>query len=372
MPRTWSQTIQELVRGAVVGAAALLSTAAPVAAPAEPIPNYGASSFYNTSPGGNRLPELGLLSPSPLDGRPAPSVAQGNANRLATLEDTPAAGRPLTDQAFEGLGEDRENNSVVMVGDQPYDSDGQNDLWTWQALPNSLIYHSYLAGAKEPRLGSFFAYDKQHGGMWDITLGGRVGLLRYGSQDCLRPQGWQFDLEGAAFPRLDFENNEDLMAADFRAGGALTYGRGSYQAKFSMYHLSSHAGDEYMLRLPMFQRINYSRNVFVWGHSYYWNSMRVYGEAGVAFDYDVSKPWEFQAGLEYSPLRPSAPFAALNLHSREEVNFGGNIVLQAGWQWRAASRLFRIGLEYYDGKSDQFEFYSVTEQKVGAGFWYDF
>ena len=69
-----------------------------------------------------------------------------------------------------------------------------------------------------------------------------------------------------------------------------------------------------------------------------------------------------------------APFAAFNCHLREEVGFGGNVVLQAGWQWRGANggHLLRTGMEYFNGKSPQFEFFDESEQRLGVGLWYDF
>jgi hypothetical protein len=251
--------------------------------------------------------------------------------------------------------------------------------WSFQVLPNGLIYRSYLAGGKEPRLGSAWVHDRDYGWIWDIALGGRAGLFRYGTDDPLRPQGFQLDVEGAALPRLDFEHERDLMAVDFRAGVPLTFGFGRYQTKFGYYHLSSHLGDEFMVRMNTLERINYSRDVLIWGHSFsLTDDIRLYAEAGWAFYADGgSKPWEFQFGAEYSPLAPTgprgAPFLAVNGHLREELDFGGSIVVQAGWQWRGTSgQRLRTGVEYYVGKSDQFEFFNQYENKVGVGLWYDF
>ncbi|HEY2838736.1 MAG TPA: hypothetical protein VGJ26_06295, partial [Pirellulales bacterium] len=61
--------------------------------------------------------------------------------------------------------------------------------WSWQALPTGLMYRSYLAGVKEPRIGSSWMTSTQGpfkdqslttidpGTVWDSTLGARVGLL---------------------------------------------------------------------------------------------------------------------------------------------------------------------------------------------------
>lgn len=252
--------------------------------------------------------------------------------------------------------------------------------WTWQVLPDSVIYRSYLAGAKEPRIASQWVFDKNLGWIWDITFGGRVGLVRYGTTDSLQPEGWQLDMEAAAMPRLNAEESLDLMAADYRFGMPLTYGLGPYQTKFAFYHLSSHLGDEIMLHHPgEDERINYSRNCVVWGHSYYlFEDIRLYGEAGWSFTNDGgSKPWEFQFGVDYSPAAPTtlapAPFFAINGHLRQELDFGGNLVVQTGWQWRGVTgHLFRMGMQYYTGKSDQYEFFRRNENKVGLGLWYDY
>ncbi len=74
--------------------------------------------------------------------------------------------------------------------------------WSWQLMPQGLIWHSYLAGVKEARMASVFNYQKGLGWLWDPVAGGRVGLLRYGTPNAFRPEGWQLDVEGAAFPEL--------------------------------------------------------------------------------------------------------------------------------------------------------------------------
>lgn len=252
--------------------------------------------------------------------------------------------------------------------------------WTWQRLPDGVIYPSYLAGPKEPRFAAVFNHDADLGWMLDLEAGGRVGLVRYGTTSAHRPEGWELDIEGAAFPRLDLEHNEDLVSADFRVGVPLTVGLGPFQAKLEVYHLSSHLGDEFMLRLPDHPRINYSRNALVLGGAYFLtDDLRLYAEAEWAFYTDGgTRPWEFQFGLEYTPLRSTfgtsgSPFLALNGQILEEVDYGGNFVIQAGWQWQGGSNhRVRIGVQYFTGKSDQYQFYSKNENKVGIGLWYDF
>ncbi len=304
---------------------------------------------------------------------PAQEMPFGPMGAAALLPDPPGgiAGHAVSqgaELARSSLAPEEWNGAIV----------GQD--WSWQVLPSGLIYRSYLAGVREPRFASVWNHERDWGWMWDVALGGRAGVLRYGDHDPLFPQGFQVDIEGAGFPRLDVEHDLDVLATDFRFGVPFTFGWGRYQTKLAYYHLSSHLGDEFMLRFPAFPRINYSRNALVWGHSYYLTEdLRLYGEAAWSFDTDGgAEPWEFQFGIDYSPADwigafRGAPFIALNAHLREEVDFGGNFVVQTGWQWRGQTgHLFRLGMQYSTGKSEQYEFYPQHEDKLGLGVWYDF
>src|SRR5262245_37633547 len=121
--------------------------------------------------------------------------------------------------------------------------------WGWQWLPEGLIYHSYMAGVHEPRMALVASHEGDRW-IWDPTLGGRVGLLRYGDWEPLRPQGFELDFYGAAIARLDVEQQQDLDSTDYVFGFPLTYGTGDTQYKFGYAHLSSHLGDELAIREP--------------------------------------------------------------------------------------------------------------------------
>ena len=160
----------------------------------------------------------------------------------------------------------------------------------------------------------------------------------------------------------------------------LVYGRDRSQWKFAYYHLSSHLGDELALREGILAtRINYSRDVLVLAYSFFpLPAWRYYVEGGWAFYEDEgAEPWEFQFGIDYAQPGPTGcygtPFFALNGHLREELDFGGNFVAQAGWLWRSTSgKVVRAGLHYYNGKSPQYEFFDEFEQQIGFGLWHEF
>ena len=273
--------------------------------------------------------------------------------------------------------------------------------WCWQLLPNNLIYTSYLAGPKEPRLATVWYDDtgpspipgrggEENGWLWDSTLGGRVSVLRYGSNTELHPQGFEMQLEGAAFVRLDPGDDRDLRSADYRFGIPLVYGIGRWQTKLAYYHNSAHIGDEFLIKYKNFDRVNYVRDVIVFGNSYYmYDWLRLYGEVGWSFfNAGGSKPWEFQFGTELIQARPTgirgAPFFAVNGMTRQELNWGGNVCTQVGWAWRGyqSEKLFRIGFEYLYGSDPQYEFTktdratgqitALNQNRAGIGMWYDY
>lgn len=252
--------------------------------------------------------------------------------------------------------------------------------WCWQVLPSGLIYTSYLAGPHEPRSGTYLNHDSDHGGFWDFTLGGRAGLIRYGSKNSILPCGFQLDVEAAAIGRMDLEHEHDMMATDYRFGFPITFGNQNWQFKFGYYHVSSHLGDEYMIvNNTWHERINYYRENLVFGITYRPDTnWRFYAEAGYAMIRgEYTEPWEFQFGVEFSPMIPNgltgSPFVAANVYLREENDFGGSFVLQAGWQWRGNNgHLFRIGVEWFNGRSEQYEFFRNHENRIGGGVWFDF
>ncbi len=253
--------------------------------------------------------------------------------------------------------------------------------WFWQVAPEGIIYRSYWAGVHEPRMGLQLIRLNNGDSFWDPTLGARVGLLRFGNDDPLHPQGWQVDVEGAALPRLTLDDIRDLETVDFRGGVPLTYGVDNWQFKLAYYHLSSHLGDEYAISHPgsLADRINYVRDSFVLGASYYpVPVMRLYGEVGYAFNATGgAEPWEIQFGTELSQPGPTGnrgtPFLALNGHLRQEQNYGGDFTAEAGWLWRNKSgQTMRVGAFYFNGSSSQYETFNKFEEQIGAGVWYDF
>lgn len=285
------------------------------------------------------------------------------------------------DDYFHMLSEDEHGLNVTAFGAHsaiPCEpSSDPTSSSNWHVRPHGFVYHTYWASAAEPRLATHLV-EERDGLFQDSHIGGRVGLLRFGPKD--RPEGFQIDVLAGAKLRQDWDDNLDVLATDYRFDVLGTYGLGGHRFKFGYYHVSSHTGDEFLLKNPGFERLNYSQDTLVAGYSFYpIPDVRLYAEVGWAFLCDISKPWEFQFGIDLGPRSSTgihgAPFFAVNAHLREELNFGGNLAVQAGWAWRGEDvldGLLRTGLYFYDGGSPQFSFFAQHEQQVGWGLWYDF
>lgn len=250
----------------------------------------------------------------------------------------------------------------------------------WQVLPDDLLWHSYLAGPHEPRMSMVFFGDSESNVYWDATLGGRVGFLRYNSLDGHRRSAWQWDFEGAVITRLDLLHAEDVESMDYRFGTEITAAEGPWAAKFGYFHVSSHVGDEYLIRNSTFQRTNYVTESLVLGVGNTGiESFRVYGETAYAFHVaGGADNWQFQTGLEYTPRtsfkHSGAPFSALNLDIREAVDFDPTLTFQTGWLWQGleSARRLRFGLQLGNGPTSQFSFFRRREKYLGMGVWYDY
>ena len=250
-----------------------------------------------------------------------------------------------------------------------------------QMLPQGLMYHSYVAGEKESRTGLSIINDPDLGTIWEAALGARFGIIRHGTRGAINPEGWQIDIEGAALPRVDTSApSAPLHATDYRFGVQWTRRANGTALKVGYYHISSHLGDEFLLANPGFTRINYVRDSFILGVTRdLATNWQGYGEIGYAFGADGgAEPLELQFGLQYDQRNrvntQGAPFAAANVHLRQEADFGGGINILAGWRWRGAdsNRVIRVGLQFYNGKSIQYSFFNQSEQFAGGGVWFDF
>lgn len=331
-----------------------------------------------------QIDQAGNVNQTPLQQSRAPEL-ELPSRKQATISQVGYAELADESTSYSGksqlrLAQFREPETRVTQGDyEVFIDDEANGEHVWQVLPEGLMYKAYLAGEKESRMASVWTSTQgRKGVLWENTLGGHVGLLRYGNRSAINPEGWQLDLEGAAMPRVDMGHDDDLEAVDFRAGFLSTWRYGPNAYKAGYYHLSSHAGDEYLLRVPSYTRLNYVRDSFIVGWTRFLTpDAQAYAEVGYAWNAECgAQPLEFQYGLQYTPMIfgfRGAPFAAINGHTRQDFGWITSVTAQAGWQWRGyTNHLWRFGVQYYRGPNIQWEFAGQSQSSVGAGMWYDF
>ncbi len=249
---------------------------------------------------------------------------------------------------------------------------------TWQLLPNGLLFRSYLAGPKEPRLQMVYSRDTKNGrNVGDATLGGRAGLFRITDSS---GDAFQLDVDGAVFARiLPSEPSTALEGSDYRVGLFGTWKRDTTAFKLGYAHISSHIGDEFLEMNPGMVHVNYVRDSLVAGISHdLTDAHRIYGEIGYAAVAGGAEPLEGQLGAEWTPrgedVWTGAPFVAVNGIFREEQGSNVGLNSTAGWGWQGpkSGRRLRVGANWYNGPSLQYSFVNRWENLVGGGIWLDF
>ncbi|MDF1562842.1 MAG: DUF1207 domain-containing protein [Deltaproteobacteria bacterium] len=274
---------------------------------------------------------------------------------------------------------------LIALGGAAAPAEAPAEAFALHLLPRTLIYRSYAAGPREPRMSStpfHVRTDAGSGWLWDSTLGARLPVFRYGSADRegAQPLGWQVDVEGAAFVRLDAELRRDLVSADFRAGVPITYGAPTWQVKVAYYHLISHLGDEFIDANPGVPHKLYGRDAAVLGGA--WQprpGLRVYAEVAYSLQNGRDNgPLELQGGIDWvlSPLAlgPGVPLLAINLHARQDTSWGGAVAGLAGYRLPVSpdGPSLTVGLHAYAGRSNHSQFFDVFERQLGLGLFYDF
>jgi hypothetical protein len=138
------------------------------------------------------------------------TLASAEEHPVYLESDPPSVLPPVSDDAAE-LGIETSGRSSYSPVALPSNE--------WHLLPGTLLYHAYLAGEKEPRIGLSVLSDSKGGWLWESALGGRVGILRRGDLGLYPANAWQIDLEGAALARVSpSEPSAPLQATDYRIG----------------------------------------------------------------------------------------------------------------------------------------------------------
>jgi hypothetical protein len=61
------------------------------------------------------------------------------------------------------------------------------------------------------------------------------------------------------------------------------------------------------------------------------------------------------------------PFFAASAHLRPENDFGGNVTVETGLQWPGRNgHLFRVGVQCFNGMSEQGQFFQRFEEQLAS------
>jgi hypothetical protein len=241
-------------------------------------------------------------------------------------------------------------------------------------FPEGLAYRHPMADPREPMSGVRLQFPFESGD--DPKIENRIGIQYavYRSGD-LRDSCFEVQAEGAVHARFDLVHILDMDAADFRFGFPLVWREGRVAYKIHPWHMTSHLGDEFIERTGRLRHV-YARNEICVGASLDLNEeWRTYAEGGYAFTMgEVNEPWRFMAGIETigRHLGPDWPatFAALNLTSFEEQDWGVQFNLEAGF-WITGTdtnRGIRLTLGYFRGPSPLTQFFEDNEHYWSFGF----
>ncbi len=212
-----------------------------------------------------------------------------------------------------------------------------------------------------------------------LKAGGRFGLVRLHPPSRV-DRGWQLSIEGGFDAQFDIEHSLDNIGWDGNYGLLLTAAPGrSLALKFAMLHTSSHIGDEYAERTGS-QRIGYTRHELAAGVSWAIDERwRAYAEAGWGYDLsnkDLQEPGRIQLGLEFENAKSLWEqrlgwYAAVDTSAMEERNWRVDTSLHIGLVLRSGGRVWRLGIERYDGHPTIGEFFQDDESYIALGLWVD-
>jgi hypothetical protein len=270
----------------------------------------------------------------------------------------------------------RKRHWALAAGDDRAIS-SESEIRRLQLLPDGLIYHPYLAGPKESRTGIQFFSTDDGGWSWFSSVGGQIGILRFGTYDDLHAPSESSSTSKARPSSAAWTRNCSISARPMYVSVFPCRSAGAVK-KPSCHCTSAIQARRQLVRAPADQpdRV-FDRQAIVLGHSIRLaEKLRIYGEVGYAFKSELDGEWEFQFGTEFAPVLPTrivgAPFAAANLYLLEREDFGGSLTLQGGWCWRGKNaRLLRVGLFYSNGTSNQALLDDRNEQLFGFGIWHD-
>jgi len=249
-------------------------------------------------------------------------------------------------------------------------------------FPHEAIYPVYIADPLRPTFNA--QYQRYSNSTiagtgknrFDLKLGANLPVY----QTVLFQQAWQFVLIGGFHGQFDNEHSLDNIGWDGIYGFNMTTRQNNQLSwRFGFKHISAHIGDELIERTGR-TRIAYTRQEARLGLA--WqpkDSTTLYTEAGYAYDLRneiLQRPWRLQLGAQFQDPATFRRtqfhwYSALDLSAYQENNWDINTTIQVGIATASANHHWRIGLEFYNGRSQLGEFFQDRERYASLGLWFD-
>jgi hypothetical protein len=219
--------------------------------------------------------------------------------------------------------------------------------------------------------------------MWENVLGGRLKVSL---------EGGIWAVFALRFVRDSDEYFSSMINADFRVGLPVTWARDKWAVKLSVYHESTHLGDEMMKETSdnddqMIERLNPSVEILDVAVSWQpLDVLRVYLLLGVHLTSDSTyrvKPFFMEYGVEYRPFKTMkagkvitwSPYLALHFRNWQDHNFFFDMTVRPGVEFgRADKKRYKIRLhgEYHFGHSLEGQFTKNWTDYFGFAFTFGF
>jgi hypothetical protein len=248
----------------------------------------------------------------------------------------------------------------------------------WTLFPEGRLFDPLLADPRWPHFGITYAH--YHRSTFPPLI--NVAQVDLGEQftvvgaDAGSIGKFDLGIQPAVFGLFNLDAlSHDLVNADYQLAIPVDYRLGSFSAQATIYHQSSHLGDEFLLDTPT-DRINLSYEAFRTRISMERGPFRIIlgGEKLLHTETPLA-PWSAEQGVEVvatgTILNGSMkPLAAVYLRERQETGWRPSVSLRAGVQLSSPEgtrRRIQLLLEYYRGDDPNGQFQAERIETVGLG-----
>jgi hypothetical protein len=293
--------------------------------------------------------------------------------RVAVRSADAAAPDSASSISLQAPAADRGPNTVGAV----------SDLLPAGWLPEGHLFRPLLADPRWPHFSASYNYhinDPVIRSAGTVSFGETVPLYR---TDAPIAGQVEFGLQAGVFAIFDLEaQSKDLDNADYYVAAMAAYRTGNVSTLGRLFHMSSHLGDEYLLRTKV-ERVNLSYEGVDLTLSYDLPfGFRLYGGGRVLFDQEPSelKRWGSQAGVEFRSPQTFwggriRPIAAIDVQNHQENDWRADLSARAGIQFesvRVLGRNLQLLVQYFNGHSPDGQFYKEKIEYIGLGVHFNF